>query len=234
MRDPIRIAVAQPYCTPCDVQSNARAHASMVRAAGARVVVFPELSLTGYELGDAPLVSVGSPVFQPIVDACADVRSVALVGAPVQAEGERYIAILAVDATGVKLAYRKMWLGEEESPHFAPGDRPAALDVDGWRLGLAICKDTSVPRHGVDTAALGIDCYVAGTVMSPHEAVVQDERARRIATDLEVYVAIASFAGPTGSGYDQTAGHSGIWSPRGVALATAGADVGQTATATLT
>ena len=233
MRDPLTIAVAQPTCTPCDVGSNALVHASMVRSAGARVVVFPELSLTGYELGTAPSVSLDSPALQPIIDACAEARSVALLGAPVQTDGKRYIAMLAVDATTVTLAYRKMWLGEAESKLFASGDRPAVLDVDGWRLGLAICKDTSVPTHRTDTAALGIDCYVAGLVMFSHEETAQGERGRRIATDLDVYVAIASFAGPTGGGYDDTAGCSSIWSPQGEVVAKAGAHAGELVKATL-
>ena len=58
--------------------ANARAHAAAVRAAGARVVVFPELSLTGYHL-DAPTVPHDDPRLAPIVDACADTRSLALV-----------------------------------------------------------------------------------------------------------------------------------------------------------
>lgn len=48
MREPLPIAVAQPLCVPYDVAANAAAHAAAVRSAGARVVVFPELSLTGY------------------------------------------------------------------------------------------------------------------------------------------------------------------------------------------
>jgi predicted amidohydrolase len=31
------------------------------------------------------------------------------------------------------------------------------LKVEGWRLGLAICKDIGIPQHASDTAALGID-----------------------------------------------------------------------------
>ncbi|HTU05642.1 MAG TPA: nitrilase-related carbon-nitrogen hydrolase [Trebonia sp.] len=53
-REPLNIAVAQPQCAAGDVAGNAARHALLVRAAGARVVVFPELSLTGYELADAP------------------------------------------------------------------------------------------------------------------------------------------------------------------------------------
>lgn len=228
------MAVAQPPCAACDVGANANAHAAMVRAASARVVVFPELSLTGYELDDAPLVSLDDPVWQTVVDACREERSLALVGAPVLDRGKSYIAMLAVDGTGVSLAYRKMWVAEDESKRFAPGGNPVALEVEGWRLGLAICKDTGIPEHHSATAALGIDCYLAGTVMFPDEAAAQAENGRRIATGLGAYVAIASFAGPTGSGYYQTAGRSGIWSPEGAELARTGPDEGELAMATLT
>lgn len=50
------IAVAQPRCIALDVTANAVAHAQAVRAAEARVVVFPEMSLTGYELDAEPVV----------------------------------------------------------------------------------------------------------------------------------------------------------------------------------
>jgi hypothetical protein len=53
-------------------------------------------------------------------------------------------------APGPPLAYRKMWLGGAESDRFTPGTEPAALEVDGWWLGLAICKDTGIPQHAAD------------------------------------------------------------------------------------
>ena len=65
------------------------------------MVVFPELSLTGYEL-DAAAITVDDPRLTPIVEACADAGSLALVGAPVHGEaGRSHIAMLAVDDTGV-------------------------------------------------------------------------------------------------------------------------------------
>ena len=181
MREALHVAVAQPLCVPYDVTQNAVAHAAAVRAAAARVVVFPELSLTGYELG-APALTASDPRLCPLAEACAETGSVALAGAPVPGEGGRpHIAVLAVDGAGISVAYRKLWLGDAEAGRFAPGDKPAVLEVDGWRLGLAICKDVSVPQHQVDTAALGVDAYVAGTVMSADERDLQDERASRIA-----------------------------------------------------
>jgi predicted amidohydrolase len=234
MREGLVIAVAQPRCVSFDVAANALVHAAAVRTANARVVVFPELSLTGYEL-DADTIDPGDPRLAPIVVACAETGSLALVGAPVSGEaGRPHIAVLAVDGGGASVAYRKTWLGGAEPDRFAPGDGPAVLEVDGWRLGLAICKDTGVPQHAADAASLGIDAYVAGTCESPEDATRQDERARRIATDHDVWVAFASFAGPTGGGYAETAGRSGIWSADGAVVVQAGSGAGEVVRTTLT
>ncbi len=233
MREPLVIAVAQPVCASHDVGLNALTHAATIRSAGARVVVFPELSLTGYEL-DAPAVGVGDPRLGPIVEACAEVGALALVGAPVRGKaGLSHIAMLAIDRAGATVAYRKMWLGGAESDRFSPGEGPAVLEVDGWRLGLAICRDTGIPAHAADTTALGIDAYVAGVLESAEDSAVPGERARRIAADHRVWVAMASFAGSTGGGYARAAGRSGIWAPGGAVVAQAGPGTGAIARATL-
>lgn len=234
MRESLIIAVAQPLCVPYDVTVNAVTHAATVRFADARVVVFPELSLTGYEL-DASAITAEDPRLKPIVEACAEAGSLALVGAPVQGEaGRSHIAMLAIEGTGAIVAYHKMWLSTTESNRFTPGNKPAVLDVDGWRLGLAICKDTGIPQHSSDTAALGIDAYVAATLKSAGEAALQDERARRVATDHHVWVAVASFAGSTGGGFTQAAGRSSIWTSDGVVVTQTGPETGAIARATLT
>lgn len=106
--------MAQPGCVPHDVRANASIHARAVRDARARVVVFPELSLTGYEL-DATPVDPEAAALDPIVRACGEAGSVALVGAPVAGPRDQvFIAMLAVSPTGVSVLYRKRWLGEEE------------------------------------------------------------------------------------------------------------------------
>jgi predicted amidohydrolase len=233
MREPLTVAVAQPPCVSYDVAANASTAAATVRCAGARVVVFPELFLTGYEL-DAPAISVDDPRLAPIVEACAEAGSLALVGAPVHGDaGGSHIAMLAIDDTRAAVAYGKMWLGAAESDRFTRGDKPAALEVDGWRLGLAICKDTGIRQHASDTAALGIDAYLAGTLESAEKAALQDERARRVASEHDVWVAVASFAGSTVGGFAQAAGRSAIWASDGVVIARAGPEPGAIARATL-
>ena len=232
MRAPLTIAAVQPACTARDVAANARAHADSIRDAHARIVVFPELSLTGYEL-DAEPVSPQDPALAPIVDACADTGSIAFVGAPIAEDGRASIATLRVDADGVAVAYRKTFLGGDELRRFTPGDGATAVEVDGWRLGLGICKDTGVDEHVRGIAALDVDAYLAGIVHRREELTVQESRALAIAFAAGAYVVFASFAGPTGGGYEHTAGSSAIWSPDGTALARAGVAAGEVARATL-
>jgi predicted amidohydrolase len=218
----LTIAAAQPLSLSNDVTGNAARHAEAVRAAAARVVVFPELSLTGYEL-EAEAITPDDPRLAPIVEACAGTGTLALAGAPVAGD---HIAMLALDADGARVIYRKVHLGGAEPRRFTPGDGPVRIEVDGVRLGLAICKDTGVPQHAADTAALGVDAYVAGIVHHQDEGDEHVERALRVARDHGLWVVIASMANATGGGFDRAAGRSGVWSPGGALVAQAGTEPG--------
>ncbi len=131
------------------------------------------------------------------------------------------------------MAYRKTWLGCAEPARFRPGDGSAVLEVDGWRLGLGVCKDTVAAQHVAGTAALGVDAYLGGLVHLPQELPEQEARAVVLARACRAFVVFASFAGPTGGGYAATAGSSAVYSPEGIAIARAGPDVGGIARATL-
>jgi predicted amidohydrolase len=232
MLDPLQVAVSQPVCHPGRLDLNAAAHAAAVRATSASLVVFPELSLTGYVL-DADEVDLAGRALDPVIDACAATGATALVGAPVHLDGGRRIAVVAVTAAGAAVAYCKVHLGEDEVRHFAPGPGPALIDVRGWRVGLGVCKDTRIDEHLTPTLAQGIDLYAAGLV---HAAAEHDElprRAARIARHGRVPVAFASAAGAAGPTYPRTAGRSGIWDSTGALLTDSGTEAGSLASAIL-
>ncbi|MFI6058221.1 carbon-nitrogen hydrolase family protein [Streptomyces sp. NPDC051286] len=227
MTAPLTVAVAQPACEYLDVSANAAAHAEAIKDAGARLVVFPELSLTGYDLA-APAVSPDDTRLRPIIAACRSTGATALVGAPVrEADGREYIAVLAVTGEGVRVVYRKMWLHGEESDRFAPGEKPEVLVIDGVRLGLAVCYDAAVPEHAAETAALGIDAYVAGTLYGagPESAARRDGHMRERALAHGVWVVLATSAGASGT-YPETSGGSGVWGPDGAVVVQAGPAAG--------
>lgn len=232
-RHSLTVAAVQPPCTG-DLLENAHIHASAIRNAQARLVVFPELSLTGYEL-DSPALATDDVIFHPIQLACAETASVALVGAPVGGSTEgHFIATVRVTAHAADVVYHKMSLGGAEPDWFTSGRQPALLELDGWRLGLGICKDIHTDTHLRATVGLGIDAYIAGVVHRPEELDRQQRRGSSIARDHHVFVVFASCAVATGWGFERTAGHSTIWSPDGKVLDEAGPETGGIASTTLT
>ncbi|QBI19161.1 hypothetical protein ER308_06140 [Egibacter rhizosphaerae] len=145
MSEQLAVAAAQPPTRPEDPESNARAHAAAIARARARLVVFPELSLTGYDLEAAP-VQPGDTSLRPVIEAGGRSGATALVGAPVTEGGRASIAMLRVEAHGAQVAYRKRWLGEEEAVRFDGGAKrnraagahaiPTAVDqLRVWRHG---------------------------------------------------------------------------------------------------
>lgn len=232
MRSSLCVAVAQPRCSPRDPAANAAAHAELIARADAHVVVLPELSLCGDEL-DVAAIDLAGPELQALVGACGAAEATALVGAAVGEGGRRHIATLEVSASGARIAYRKMCLGGDEPTWFSPGGSPEVVEVGGRRIGLGICKDTRIDDHLQATLEQRIDLYVAGLVHAPDEVDDLEQRAQRITALGRIPVAFASAAGPVGSAYPPTAGHSAIWSAAGGVLARCTAAPGEIATVVL-
>jgi predicted amidohydrolase len=218
----VRIATAQPEVVAYDVASNAETHARIIREAGARLVVFPELSLTGYHL-DAPAVSCDDSRLEAIRQACADADAVALVGAPIAEADGSYIATLSVDGTGVTVAYRKIHLHPPEDRRFTPGTAHVVREIGGLRFGLAICRDASLPEHAAATVRAGAQVYVACTLNSPADP--RDARMRARAITHRIPVVLACGAGPDGPLIG--GGGSGFWRPDGTVIVQAGGTPGE-------
>jgi len=218
---PLTVAAAQPELRPGDLAFNAAAHADAIRAAEARLVVFPELSLTSYALA-APAVSLDDPALAVITEACAATGSVALAGAPIAGpDGVEHIAMIRFDGSGATVVYRKIHPDEAESRRFAAAADPAVMELDGWRLGLAICRDTMMFEHAPATAEFarlagpgGIDAYVAGSLFTPKGLVRRDKRMPGLARGYRMWVVQSCFAGP-GSDFPEVAGASAVWAPDG-------------------
>lgn len=192
----LTVAVAQTEILVSDVAGNVAGHAAVVRAAGARLVVFPELSLTGYDL-DAPSLGLTDPALDGLIRACREVGSVALVGAPITESGRDFIAMLRVDEHTVSVAARKVWVHGGENERFSGGTEAAVIDVDGWTVGLAICFDTNVQQHTAQLARRGVDLYVAGVLDAPGEETERLARTFLTARALRAPVAIAHYRGST-------------------------------------
>ncbi len=114
---------------------------------GARLVVFPELTLTGYPPEDLLLrPELDERVEQALARICDEVRGIDLViGYPRIVGGERFNMAGLIRNGAIAAEYRKMLLPNysvfDEKRYFEPGDQPCVFDLDGVPVGLTICED---------------------------------------------------------------------------------------------
>jgi NAD+ synthase (glutamine-hydrolysing) len=160
----MQLAIAQLNQTVGDLAANARrilAAAAQGRAAGASLVVTPELSLCGYPPEDLVL----RPAF---IAACARElvalaeqvnEGVLVVGFPELHAGQRHNAMAVIRGGRVEHVYRKQCLPNytvfDEQRYFAPGNAPCVFDVDGVRFGLVICEDVWFPAPAARAQNVG-------------------------------------------------------------------------------
>jgi NAD+ synthase (glutamine-hydrolysing) len=176
----LRIALAQINTTVGDLAGNVdlvRGALADAEAAGADLVAFPELAVTGYPPEDLLL----KPAFvDDNLEALAEVaahsrRTVGLVGF-VDREGDSLYNALAVVAGGeVRGVYRKRRLPNyavfDERRYFTPGEEPLHLyRIAGVPVGVSVCEDAWAPGGPiVDQAASGA-ALVVNVNASPYHA----------------------------------------------------------------
>src|SRR5688572_1466701 len=140
-----KIAAAQVASVRGDIEANVATHAAAIQAAGEHhvsVLVFPELSLTGYELDLAreSIISEEDSRLSPLIALARQHQMEVVVGAPLPNVAEKpAIGAIAINASGSTGTYRKMHLGGSEPNYFDAGDAPLALAVREHTVGIAIC-----------------------------------------------------------------------------------------------
>lgn len=163
----------------CNLDSIGAA-AQTAAAAGASVLVTPEMSATGYDIGG--LVGTrAEPADGPIFDAVAgmaDRLGIAIVyGYPELSGGKVYNSVQVVGRNGLSLAnYRKTHLfGELDRENFVPGDTlVVGFDLGGIRCGLLICYDVEFPEVVRAHADGGTQWLIVPTgLMAPYEHIAQ-------------------------------------------------------------
>jgi predicted amidohydrolase len=231
------VAAAQTSSQPGDVRANARAAAASLAVAadaGAGLVVFPELSLVGYDLDlfadPAAWVTKDDPRLDVVREAARDLQVTAVVGGAYRETGAAgWIASLAALPDGELHVHGKRNLHGRERDLFEPGGPGRLLDVGGWRVALAICYDAGVPGHAADAARQGAEVYAGSVLYTMAETRRLDLHFAARAMDHRMFAVAANHAG-TGSGW-VSCGGSGAWHPDGTRLTQAATGPGLVTTA---
>ncbi|WP_097083583.1 MULTISPECIES: carbon-nitrogen hydrolase family protein [unclassified Pseudomonas] len=220
------IAAAQTCAIACDLPANLEAHLRLMHKAhalGVRLLVFPELSLTGYEPEAAAALALHqeAEALRPLRDVAERCEMVCIVGAPLRTPGAEkpMIAAWVFGLPSGPQVYAKQHLHPGEERFFIAGQGGAGFTVGGLPVAVAVCADFSQASHPANAAAAGAGLYAVSALISEggygHDSELLAGYARRH----RMPVLLANHGGASGGW--QCAGRSAVWDAEGRCIAEA-------------
>jgi NAD+ synthase (glutamine-hydrolysing) len=220
----LRIALAQLNPTVGDLDGNGRLAVEGIeraRAAGADLVAFPELFLTGYPPEDLLL----KPSFiranlRQLEKVVAATRGIAAIIGFVDLDNDIYNAAAFASEGEVKGVYHKFYLPNygvfDEERYFRRGARSPIFVYQGVRIGVSICEDAWYPSGPVSVQALHGAELLVNINGSPYHAGKREARETMIRTRAMDSRAFMAWVNTTG-GQDELVfdGNSVIFGPEG-------------------
>ncbi|HXH04580.1 MAG TPA: NAD+ synthase [Candidatus Competibacteraceae bacterium] len=181
----LRVAMAQINLTVGDIAGNCERILAACNEARdrlhARLVVFPELTVTGYPPEDLLL----RPTFirqaeEALTRLAAQITGIqAVIGHPLRADGRLYNAASVVGDGRLLASYRKQLLPNygvfDEKRYFVAGHEPCVLELGGVRIGLTVCEDVWEPGPVGQAVAAGAE-LVVNLNASPYHRGKENER----------------------------------------------------------
>jgi predicted amidohydrolase len=235
MTSPNSISVAQTCPIKGEVEANLAQHLELTALAashGAQIIVFPELSLTGYEIELARELAFSEhdSRLARLVNAASCHSITMIVGAPARIESRLHIAAFIFRPDRTTTLYTKHHLGAfgesarcdgivppAESTVFHAGDRSPLIQFAGSTAAVAICADIAIPSHSQQAAQRGAKVYIASMFVIPSDFEGDSEKLRAYARQHAMVVALANFGCATGG--LAAAGRSSVWSEKGELVA---------------
>ncbi|MDH4298693.1 MAG: hypothetical protein OEV74_20645 [Cyclobacteriaceae bacterium] len=226
----MRVAISQKKCVPGSVNDNIQDYLDNVKKAksqNADLIVFPELSDTGYDLENMSSIASsyenGLPLNQ--LKQAASANEIAVIaGITEKSASHIYNSTVAIDKRGAVIAnYRKIHLYTPNGEGvFTPGNEPVLFDFMGFRIGLLICYDLRFPEFARYLAKKGATVLIVPTAWPFPRVEHWNILTKARAIENQCYVVGVNRVG-TECGFT-FCGNSRIADPHGVLVASASED----------
>src|SRR5919199_2940849 len=215
----MKICVAQTRPIKGDIQSNISNHKKLIDIAvfnGADTVIFPELSITGYEpeLSKELAINQDDRRFEDF-QMIADTKQITIgVGVPTKNNTSICISMLLFQPHKARQTYSKKYLHLDEEEFFISGDSYTGLMGNKKNMALAICYELSVPEHSENAFKSGAEFYIATVAKSVNQVDKAIERLSDIATKHSMTVLMSNCIGESGG--MECGGRTSIWNNKGL------------------
>ena len=199
----MKICVAQTRPIKGDIQRNIANHKKLIDLAvfqGADTVIFPELSLTGYEPELSKELAINPDDsrlddFQMI----ADTNQITIgVGVPTKNQTGICISMLLFQPYKARQTYSKKYLHSDEEEFFISDQNYTSLIDNKTKIALAICYELSVLEHSENAFKSGAEFYIASVAKSVNQVDKAIESLSGIATKYSMTVLMSNCVGQSG------------------------------------
>ena len=214
----MKICVAQTNPISGAIEQNIQGHIQLIQLAisyGAGLIVFPELSLTGYEptLANRLATTADDKRLDPFQELSDNHQVIVGAGLPTKAGTGVAISMVLFQPHQPRLVYSKKWIHADEEPYFASSSHFTGLLGGEARIALAICYELSVPEHAADAFRNDAKVYIA-SVSKTFGGI--DKAFSRLSEIAQTYSMTVLLSNQVGLAEGQPcAGRSAIWNNKG-------------------
>lgn len=224
MTEALTVSAIQYQWLEGGIIPNVQEHVRLIEDAeshGARLVLFPGLSLTGYNLAllkaEDSWLRQDDARLEAVHEICRRTGITAVAGAAYrEPDGTPRMACLAIHPDGTTEPGFKARLNASEAEHFTAGSGAIFLELDGWRIAVVVCSDAETPAHCTEAELAGADVCAVTAVYAEDDGRRLALHLEALASDNRMFGILANLAGSTASG--PSSGLSGFWGPDGLQL----------------
>lgn len=214
----MRVAVAQIEPIKGNIEKNIENHFKWIKRAvlnNADMVVFPELSLIGYEPGLAEsLASNQDDTRLDELQNLSDKNEITIgVGLPTKEGGSTFVSMIIFQPHKERITYSKQYLYPPEETVFKAGKNPLVIKFETEIVSPAICYETSNKAHCEFAKRNNATIYIASVLSSINGIEDELKKLSDIAKNNKLVTLMANYVGKSG-GYE-CAGKSSVWNEKG-------------------
>jgi predicted amidohydrolase len=214
----MKICVAQTRPVKGDIQRNMAQHKKWIEAAvagGADIIIFPELSITGYEpeLAQELATHLEDNQFNDFQE-ISDAQQLTIgVGMPIKNEMGIVIGMILFQPNQARQLYAKKYLHPDEEPFFIRGESTVSLIGNENNIALAICYELSVPEHSTNAHKSGAQIYIASVAKTADGVEKAAKTLSDIAKNYSMTVLMSNCLGYCDN--FESAGKTAVWNNHG-------------------
>lgn len=214
----MKICLAQIKSFKGDISKNTEVHKKYILLASeqkADIIIFPELSLSGYEptLAKDLAKELDDSLFHEFQKISNSKNITVGLGYPIIEKGDIFLSIVLIKPNQAISIYAKKFLHDDEKSFFKSGNQMPAFEFGDKKIGLAICYEISIKDHMESLIKSGIDILIASVCKTKEGISKGCETLMEYSIQNSLPILLCNSVGPNDDFI--SAGKSSIWDNNG-------------------